>query len=103
MSAIDLNYLINAIQRTNQYFLRQVQKQVNTSLTLRNWVIGHHLVEYEQRGKDRAAYGEKLYDMLALRLGESGIKGSSPSTLRLCRQFYSTYPQILQTVSGELQ
>jgi hypothetical protein len=38
-----------AIQHTNQFFLGKVQRQVNTSLTLRNWVIGYYIAEYEQQ------------------------------------------------------
>jgi predicted nuclease of restriction endonuclease-like (RecB) superfamily len=38
---------------------------VNTSLTLRNWIIGYYIVEYEQNGKDRAEYGEKLIRMIS--------------------------------------
>jgi hypothetical protein len=60
--------LIQAIQDTNQFFLRKVQRQVNTSLTLRNWVIGYYIAEYEQQGKDRAEYGETLYTKIAERL-----------------------------------
>jgi hypothetical protein len=60
-----INDLVHAIEKTNQFFLEKVQQQVNSSLTLRNWMIGHYLIEYEQNGKDRAKYGENLYDNLA--------------------------------------
>jgi len=42
-----INDLVQAIQDTNQFFLGKVQRQVNTSLTLRNWVIGYYIAEYE--------------------------------------------------------
>ncbi|WP_443661211.1 hypothetical protein [Eshraghiella crossota] len=29
-------------------------------MTLRNWVIGYYIVEYEQDGSDRAQYGSHL-------------------------------------------
>jgi hypothetical protein len=38
---------------------------VNSSLTLRNWLIGFHIEEYERRGVDRQQYGDKLLDRLA--------------------------------------
>jgi hypothetical protein len=60
----NLEGLAKAIQKTNQLFLNQVQKQVNTSLTIRNWVIGYHIFEYEQKGEDRAQYGEELFKKL---------------------------------------
>lgn len=42
---INIEGLVYSIQETNQYFLNQVQKQVNTALTLRNWVIGFYILE----------------------------------------------------------
>jgi hypothetical protein len=48
-----LTSLSENIHAANTFFLRKAQKQVNTSLTLRNWLIGFYLVEYEQSGKDR--------------------------------------------------
>jgi predicted nuclease of restriction endonuclease-like (RecB) superfamily len=90
-----LKDLVHAIQNANQFFLDQVQKQVNTSFTLRSWLIGYYLTEYEQNGEDRAEYGEKLFRKLSERLKKAGIKGLSLSTLHLYKQFYTTYPQII--------
>jgi hypothetical protein len=89
------------IYHTNGYFLKQVQKQVNAALTLRNWVIGYHIVEYEQQGKDRAAYGEKMLETLASKLKQKGLRGLAETNLKLFRQFYNSYPQIRQTVSDK--
>lgn len=88
----DLRQLTTAIRDTTDYFLKQVQKQVNTALTLRNWIIGHYIVEYEQQGKDRAKYGEKLFEVLAKELKKAGLKGFSYQSLHLYRQLYWTYP-----------
>lgn len=63
-----LEHLTISIQETNTFFLNKAQKQVNTSLTLRNWVIGYYIVEYEQSGKDRADYGAGLFKVIAKRL-----------------------------------
>lgn len=99
----NIEQLTVAIYQTNDYFLKQVQKQVNAALTLRNWIIGYHIVEYEQHGKDRAAYGEKILQTLASRLKQKGLKGLAETNLKLFRQFYNTYPQIRQTVSAEFK
>ena len=48
--------LATTIQQTNSFFLDKVQRQVNTALTLRNWIIGYYIVEYEQSGKDKADF-----------------------------------------------
>lgn len=99
VSNIDL--LAAAIEQTNQYFLGQMQRQVNVSLTLRNWLIGYYIVEYEQHGEDRATYGNKILETLASRLKQNGIKGMAETNLKLFRQFFNTYPQIRQTLSDE--
>ncbi len=79
----------------------QAGRAVNISLTLRNWMIGCYIREYEQNGADRAQYGETLLGALSERLTEAGIEGMAARSLRLYRQFYLTYPQIWQTVSAK--
>ena len=95
--------LILDIHQTNHFFTQQVVKQVNTMLTLRNWLIGFHLAEYEQRGADRAIYGTKLYKTIAQKLKAKKINGLSFTNLHLYKKFYQTYPQIVQTVSEQLR
>jgi len=95
--------LVQSIQHANKFFLDQTQRQVNTALTLRNWVIGYYIVEYEQKGADRAEYGEKLIRNLSERLRKVGIKGVSFTVLHLCKQFHLTYPQIVQSVTEQFQ
>jgi DUF1016 N-terminal domain len=99
----NLEGLAKAIQQTNQLFLNQVQKQVNTAMTLRNWMIGYHIFEYEQKGEDRAQYGERLFKNLAERLKALDITGLSFTALHLYKQFYLTYPQIVQAASEYFQ
>ena len=93
--------LAATIQKTNSFFLNKVQKQVNTALTLRNWIIGYYIVEYEQSGKDRADYGLGLFKAIAKRLIKVGVKSLQERNLYLCRDFYRAYPQILQTASAK--
>ena len=97
----NLNQLISAIKQTDEYFLKQVQKQVNTALTLRNWLIGFYIVEYEQHGQDRAAYGKKLHKAIADNLRAKGVKSLGERNLYLCKDFYITYPTILQASSAK--
>jgi len=98
-----INDLVHSIQTANKFFLDQTQRQVNTALTLRNWVIGYYIVEYEQKGEDRAEYGERLVRNLSERLKKAGIKGLSRSYLQLFKQFYLAYPQILRAVTEHLR
>lgn len=68
---------------------------------LRNWVIGAHLVEYEQEGEDRATYGARLVENMAADLRRRGLKGLGVSMLRLSRRFFELYPQIRQSAITE--
>ena len=89
------------IENIHSYFKDYANKQVNYAYTLRNWLIGMYLFEIEQKGQERAEYGEKLYKNLAVKLKEKKIKGMSFTLLNTCKQFYITYPQIIQTVSEQ--
>jgi predicted nuclease of restriction endonuclease-like (RecB) superfamily len=97
----NIDNLTNTISQTNTFFLKKVQQQVNSALTLRNWIIGCYIVEYEQSGKDKAKYGTGLFKTIAQKLAQKGIKSLQERNLYLCRDFYLTYPQILQTVSAK--
>lgn len=101
VSANTIEALSENIQATNAYFLNKAQKQVNTALTLRNWLIGYYIVEYEQSGKDRADYGARLYKEIALRLTAKGMKSIRERHLYLCKDLYVAYPQILRTLSAK--
>ncbi len=49
--------LVESIRVTHNLFSVQAVRAVNISLTLRNWIIGFFIREYEQNVKDRAEYG----------------------------------------------
>ena len=67
---------------------------VNRYLTLRNWFIGAHVVQFEQNGADRAIYGQQLLVHLARDLRRRRIPGCSPEMLGRMRVFYRAYPQL---------
>jgi len=96
-----LENLATTIQDTNTFFLNKVQKQVNTALTLRNWIIGFYIAEYEQAGKDRADYGKQLFKAIAQSLLKKGLKSIRERHLYLCKDLYKAYPQILRTLSAK--
>lgn len=78
-------------------------RYVNTALVATYWLIGRRVVEYEQKGRERARYGESLLKRLAVDLTKRFGKGFGYVNLNLMRQFYLTYPpqKILQTPSEE--
>ena len=100
---LTLSSLANHIYTTHTWFSEQAARQINTSLTIRNWVIGLYIREYEQRGADRAQYGAKLLLNLLKKLREKGMTGLTDRYLRWCRSFYETYPQIWMTLSSKFQ
>jgi hypothetical protein len=61
-----------------------------------------YLFEYEQKGLDRAKYGDGLYEEIAKRLKKKQFKGLGQRNLYLFRDLYLAYPQILQTLSAKL-
>lgn len=79
------------IQQTNVYLHQKAIKAINIHLTIRNWLVGFYIVEFEQNGSDRAKYGNRLISEISKAIR---IKGLSETNLKLCRQFYYTYPQI---------
>lgn len=77
-------------------------RAVNSVMTSVYWEIGRRIVEYEQRGKQRAAYGEQLLDRLSRDLAARFGRGFSVQNLRNFRSFYLAWP-IRQTLSGEFE
>lgn len=61
-------------------------------LSLRNWLIGAYIVEFEQVGEDRAAYGQVLMQTLARSLAQAGCQGLSWRNLHNFRQLALAYP-----------
>jgi predicted nuclease of restriction endonuclease-like (RecB) superfamily len=98
---MNFELLIDTISKTHSHFQQQAVKAVNVSLTLRNWLIGYYIVEFEQRGEDRAKYGKKLLANLAKRC--TSIKGLDERTFRNFRLFYLYYPQIEPLVASQIQ
>mgnify|MGYP000195454872 CR=1 FL=1 len=84
---------ISTIQNTLQ---AQAAHAVNLALTSRNWLMGCYIVEFEQNGEDRAAYGEQLLKKLEQRLK---TKGLNVCRFREFRRLYLVYPQLKEPVT----
>lgn len=96
----NFNKLVSTIQQLHNQLQHSAVNAVNQFLTIRNWMIGYYIVEFEQNGEDRAKYGSGLLDRLSENIS---IQGLTTPELSRCRQFYKTYPQILGTVSQEFK
>ncbi|MDO4267418.1 MAG: PDDEXK nuclease domain-containing protein [Eubacteriales bacterium] len=90
--------LAKSIQEINTRAGNAAKGAVNQLMTLRNWIIGYYIIEYEQGGKDRAAYGTRLLKNLENQINE---KGMNSTLFKWCRQFYILYPQIGATASHQ--
>jgi predicted nuclease of restriction endonuclease-like (RecB) superfamily len=97
----DFDSLVASIVHIHHQAQDFATKAVNVGLTLRNWMIGHRIVEFEQQGADRAAYGESLLDTLSQRLATLGLPRVTPRELRRYRQLYQVYPQIWESVTPQ--
>lgn len=100
---MDITGLSKILEGIHTQLLQHACRAINLSLTLRNWLFGYFIQEYEQNGSDRAKYGEKVIENLAQALQKAQISAASARHLRLCRQFYQSYPQIQQTVFSKLE
>lgn len=83
--------LSDCILQTHQYTQATAIRAINQLATMRNWLIGFYIVEYEQKGQDRARYGERLLKRLEERIS---CRGLNETLFRVSRAFYTTYPQI---------
>ncbi|MCD6010337.1 MAG: hypothetical protein K0Q79_199 [Flavipsychrobacter sp.] len=95
-----LDSLISQINSLDGALKHEATKAVNRLLTIRNWLIGYYIVEYEQNGEDRAKYGDNLLNILSDSLS---VKGLSETNLKINRSFYLAYPVIAQPVLDELK
>ncbi len=93
-----INTLINQIQIVDNGLKSEANKSVNQLLTIRNCLIGYYIVQYEQKGEDRAKYGERLLQTLSEKLD---IKGMSYRNLNLFRKFFLTFPEIMQLLTAQ--
>ena len=93
----DLRALLSQISQLDIQLTTQAAKSIDRLVTIRDWLIGGYLFEYELNGSDRANYGSKLEQTIAETLDRKGL---SERNLKLFKQFYVVYPQIMQTVSA---
>ena len=94
----DFENLVELCRQTHEEMQSRAGRTVDTFLSVRNWLFGWYVVEYEQHGADRAEYGSRLIKKLAAKLA---IRGCSSRSLALSCKFYRYYSEISQTVSAK--
>ena len=95
------NILIKDIGSILEQGRKQAYSVINTILLDTYWKIGKMIIEFEQKGKEKAEYGSELLEWLSKDLKQRYGKGFSKSNVYLMRLFYLRY-QKFQTVSGKL-
>lgn len=65
--------LVSVIGLTHTQLQQGAVKAVNQAQTIRNWLIGFYIVEFEQNGEDHAQYGRQLLIKLEQRLDQKGL------------------------------
>ena len=100
-----LSSLLTEVRQLIQSARRSVSTVVDTFQVMTNFEIGRRIVEHEQKGAKRAAYGAELLKELSARLTEEFGRGFSKANLEYMRRFYleweSRVSQIAQTASGQ--
>ena len=87
--------LSSAICQTHIALQSSALKAINRNLTLRNWLIGFYIIEFEQRGEDRAQSPENTRKT-------SKYPRAYETLFKLSRQFYIIYPQIKDMIIDQL-
>lgn len=88
--------LLNRIRQIWESARTQAARSVNSSHVCANWLIGQQIVEAEQGGDKRAAYGTALLQKLSDQLTADYGDGFSVSALKYMRLFFLTYPELLE-------
>lgn len=101
-----LTTLLTEVRQLVQSARRSISTIVDTFQVMTNFEIGRRIVEHEQKGAKRAAYGAELLKELSARLTEEFGMGFSKANLEYMRRFYLEWekrvPQIAQTPTGQL-
>ena len=100
---LDFRSLVKNIGKLHNELKQQAFHSVNTLLTLRNWIIGYYIAEYQLKGSDRAVYGKKLFEVLADELKKALIPRSDKRELYRFYEFYKVYPQIVDSLNPQFQ
>lgn len=89
---MDYHNLVRAIGAIHSGARAAAARSVDHLLTIRNWLMGASIIQYEQDGEDRSVYGAELLPKPARSLAEEGYRGLGLSNLKNCRQLALSWP-----------
>lgn len=94
---MNFEQLATTITDTHQQLQQSAVKAVNQCQTVRNWLIGFYIVEFEQNGEDRAQYGEQLLKKLEQKVNQKGL---NDTLFKWARKFYLVYPSFASLMNS---
>lgn len=100
LANVNIDALFERISTLIEESRKQVAKAVNIAEVYTKYEIGRYIVEDEQEGKYRAAYGRQVLSVLSQKLSDRFGSGWSLETLKSARKFYSVYS--LETIGSTL-
>lgn len=102
---VELGHFFENVSQVVEKAKHQVKTAVNLAMVYAYFEIGRMIVEEEQQGADRAAYGSQLLKELSAYLTARYGKGFSVGNLKNIRQFYRVYStdQIGETVFSQFE
>lgn len=89
--------LTKIIRDTHDAAQTTAVKAINRMQTMRNWLYGYYIIEFEQHGKDRAEYGTQLLKRLEERVNRKGL---TETLFKNSRKFYRLYSQMVENIIG---
>ena len=97
---VNIDALFERISALIEESRKKVATAVNIAEVYTKYEIGRHIVEDEQEGKARAAYGKQVLPILSQKLTDKFGSGWSLETLKSARKFYSVYaPQAIRSTA----
>ena len=98
---VNVDALFERISALIEESRKEVATAVNIAEVYTKYEIGRHIVEDEQEGKARAAYGKQVLPILSQKLTDKFGSGWSLETLKSARKFYSVYaPQAIRSTAS---
>ncbi len=104
MTPIDHRFL-ESVSEVLAQAKKNAKTAVNLAMVYAYYEIGRMIVEEEQHGQNRAAYGKQILQELSKYLGEKFGKGFSATNVKQMRQFYMIYSKdrMSQTLSDQFK
>ena len=96
LSHTDLHQAIRSLLLTTR---AQVRQTINTAMVQTYWHIGRMIVEDEQGGQKRAAYGKQVLLELTIPKHESGTPKKLPSKAGACGRWTDKFPRCITSGS----